>query len=759
VPPTRPRRRLRRIVTALACVIGVGLILFFLLFPTIGRWAIRSRVLPRVAAKLGRDVRVDSIRVGYGDVVLEGVTISGPSDDRDAPLLKVGKVSADFDFWPALVGDVRIHRMTVDGAAVRLVRNADGADNFGDLIARLRGGDGGRAERDATMGSRLMPAEVVLTGGSLSYVDAQGGMTAAVTKIEGQATRGAQAQLTLGDATAALQIGPRVSAQAITVTSDLSNPARPFNLTVAGGAATPLPTLSLTGITGSIESPGGDERAKIGFRGGYGGVEGDLWHAEGWASPSLEEADLHLRADRFTLDKLARILAGTPVQEPEKTAVSASLDLTLRGNELAFSGGIDVSGLRLYHELAAEEPVKDLGFEGTIRGRVDRRGRLFTLEQLGVAFRGIDVRLDGYAALPGGREEDGTVRIRPRLKAHLNVPQVTCQQALEAIPPAYAPRLQGFKLKGKFKTDLTVEVDWADLEALVLSGSVGIFGCKVLEAPESLDAKRLEEEFEHFVEVEEDNWISFLVGPSNPDFVPLADVSPHLISSLMTTEDNGFFKHKGFISREFKSALIKNLQAGHFKYGASSITMQLVKNVLLYREKTLSRKLQELFLTWYIETVLPKERIMEMYVNVIEFGPGIYGVGPAARHYFGKHPRDLNPVESAFFSSILPSPKRRYMQYCEGELNRWGDAKVQRILKTMRERDRLTDEELQAALATPLIFDRTRALPEKECKEMTRRMIKKARPTTPPKKGNVPDEKGRRKKKKTTQYVAPRPAL
>jgi hypothetical protein len=90
-------------------------------------------------------------------------------------------------------------------------------------------------------------------------------------------------------------------------------------------------------------------------------------------------------------------------------------------------------------------------------------------------------------------------------------------------------------------------------------------------------------------------------------------------------------------------------------------------------------------------------------------------------------------VEAAFFSSILPSPKRRYMQYCEGELSRWGDAKVQRILKTMHQRERLTDEEFQQALATPLLFDRTEALPEKECKEKTRRLIKKARPTTPPK--------------------------
>ena len=112
----------------------------------------------------------------------------------------------------------------------------------------------------------------------------------------------------------------------------------------------------------------------------------------------------------------------------------------------------------------------------------------------------------------------------------------------------------------------------------------------------------------------------------------------------MTTEDNGFFKHRGWVSSEFKSALRRNLQRGGFRLGASSITMQMVKNVLLTREKTLSRKLQELFLVWYLEQNLPKERILELYFNAIEFGPRIYGIGAATRHYFGKKPADLTPA-------------------------------------------------------------------------------------------------------------------
>jgi membrane peptidoglycan carboxypeptidase len=206
--------------------------------------------------------------------------------------------------------------------------------------------------------------------------------------------------------------------------------------------------------------------------------------------------------------------------------------------------------------------------------------------------------------------------------------------------------------------------------------------------------------------------------------VPFADISPHLINSIMTTEDSGFFKHHGFIPSEFRSALQQNLQRGYFRLGASSITMQTVKNVLLSREKTLSRKLQELFLTWYIEHQLTKERIMEIYFNVIEFGPGIYGIGRAARHYFGKSAKELEPQEAAWFSSILPNPKRRYVQYCHatGTLDAKWDAYVKRIMRRMHERGRLTDEEYERALATPFKFARGEAMGEKECMAMVKRI-------------------------------------
>jgi hypothetical protein len=353
--------------------------------------------------------------------------------------------------------------------------------------------------------------------------------------------------------------------------------------------------------------------------------------------------------------------------------------------------------------------VPRLGFEARIKGMVDTRARTLKLAEVAFDFRNLRARVVANVENLGPK---------PRFDARLTLDPLPCQVALEALPKELVPYLQGYQLTGTFSTDLHGAVDLEDLEAPVdLGGHVGIEGCKVKSAPAWSSAARLSATFEQTVEYEHGKWMTFLVGPESQDWVPFAELSPHLINSIMTTEDSGFFKHHGFISSEFRSALQQNLQRGYFRLGASSITMQMVKNVLLTREKTLARKLQEMFLTWYVEHQLGKERIMEIYFNVIEFGPGIYGIGRAARHYFGKSAKELAPEEAAWFSSILPNPKKRYVQYCHsnGLPDAKWDAYVKRIMRRMHERGRLTDEDYEAAVARGLHFSRAEAMPEKEC--------------------------------------------
>lgn len=152
---------------------------------------------------------------------------------------------------------------------------------------------------------------------------------------------------------------------------------------------------------------------------------------------------------------------------------------------------------------------------------------------------------------------------------------------------------------------------------------------------------------------------SFLVGPENPGFVPLASISPYLQNCVLTSEDPSFFNHGGFVEEAFKQSIATNFKKGRFVRGGSTISMQLVKNVFLSRNKTIARKLEEVLIVWLIERnrLVSKERMFEVYLNIIEWGPNVYGIGEASNYYFEKAPAALNLQESCFLSSIIPHPK------------------------------------------------------------------------------------------------------
>lgn len=152
---------------------------------------------------------------------------------------------------------------------------------------------------------------------------------------------------------------------------------------------------------------------------------------------------------------------------------------------------------------------------------------------------------------------------------------------------------------------------------------------------------------------------SFTVGPENPDFTPLEQVSPYLKYSILTSEDGDFFYHRGFNEKAFQESISKNWQEKRFARGGSTISMQLVKNVFLSRKKTIARKVEEMLIVWMIENLrlTSKERMFEVYLNIIEWGPNIYGIKEASRFYFNKQPSQLNLKESIYLTSIVPRPK------------------------------------------------------------------------------------------------------
>lgn len=141
-------------------------------------------------------------------------------------------------------------------------------------------------------------------------------------------------------------------------------------------------------------------------------------------------------------------------------------------------------------------------------------------------------------------------------------------------------------------------------------------------------------------------------------WVPLSRISPYLRQAVVAAEDASFFTHEGFDWEGIKDAAFYNIEAGEFKRGGSTITQQLAKNLYLSSERSLLRKAREALITRAIENHLTKERILELYLNVAEWGQGVYGAEAAARHHFQKSARDLTADEAAWLAAILPSPRR-----------------------------------------------------------------------------------------------------
>ena len=166
-------------------------------------------------------------------------------------------------------------------------------------------------------------------------------------------------------------------------------------------------------------------------------------------------------------------------------------------------------------------------------------------------------------------------------------------------------------------------------------------------------------------------------------WVNLKEISSYGKWAIVLSEDWAFYEHQGVDLEQMKVALQEMVTADRFR-GASTITQQMVKNVLLSNSLTLWRKVHEIVLAQKVEKVLTKDRILELYLNSIEFGPGIYGVRNAANHYFKKHPSELTPREGAFLAMLLPSPKRYYVSFKRKKLTKFAQIRLKAILIKMR---------------------------------------------------------------------------
>lgn len=196
------------------------------------------------------------------------------------------------------------------------------------------------------------------------------------------------------------------------------------------------------------------------------------------------------------------------------------------------------------------------------------------------------------------------------------------------------------------------------IKSVCLSLIVGLAGYEYLNWPDVSLLKKKNPRATALMELREEEYRqNGQVAQKQQIWAPYSAVSEHLKKAIIISEDASFFSHKGVDLNELKEAIKEDWGKGKFKRGASTITMQLAKNLYLNPSKNPLRKLREIVIAWQLEQALSKRRIFELYLNVVEWGRGIYGAEAASQYYFSKPASDLNVLEGATLAALLPSPR------------------------------------------------------------------------------------------------------
>lgn len=191
------------------------------------------------------------------------------------------------------------------------------------------------------------------------------------------------------------------------------------------------------------------------------------------------------------------------------------------------------------------------------------------------------------------------------------------------------------------------------------------------------------------------------------NWAPLGKINSVAARAIMLSEDSFFKQHNGIDMEQLKLALRDGLFAGKRMRGASTITQQVVKNLYLSHERSVFRKIKEVVLALYMEQHLGKARIFEIYLNIIEYGVGLYGISNASYWYFKKSPSQINAKEGAFLAMLLPSPKRYAESYRQKKLTAYAQKIIKSLLRKLVVAGVLSSEEYERELSEPITWEKT----------------------------------------------------
>ncbi|HEX4515270.1 MAG TPA: biosynthetic peptidoglycan transglycosylase, partial [Polyangiaceae bacterium] len=422
------------------------------------------------------------------------------------------------------------------------------------------------------------------------------------------------------------------------------------------------------------------------------------------ASVPLEAGDttLALAGGPVTLSMLGVRDGAFGFVDPARANVTGKARVTLddAAKSLTFDADVSASGVSIKNAKLADDTVRGLDVRVSARGVLDDAGA---------------VRLDDSEAQLGAlhlRTHGGVEQTSDHLSASLSfeLPVAGCQSILESFPAALFPHVSQARFRGTFGAKGYLSFDTRKIDDLVLKYDIDDL-CRVTQAPEELKKDHFDGAFTYAIIDKDGKPADRETGPGSDEWAPIDTISPMMQVAVLTTEDGAFFHHHGFNEWAIKASLVANIKAGRFVRGASTITMQLAKNLFLSREKTLSRKLEELILADYLERTFKKEEMMEIYLNIIEFGPDLYGVKSAAWHYFGRQPAELNLAECLFLSSLLPKPREYHKLYEKGEAPQSWISNIRQLMEIAHKNGRISDKELEEGKEETIVFHKEDAPP------------------------------------------------
>jgi len=301
----------------------------------------------------------------------------------------------------------------------------------------------------------------------------------------------------------------------------------------------------------------------------------------------------------------------------------------------------------------------------------------------------LPLRIDGRFASRG-----------PVFHLAVRADSLTEERIKRSMPPAVLGPLLNVGVRGSWDHRVALDLDLARPDSVRFEAEVVPHQLVLDPARTSLRLLGLNEPFVAVILLPRGARSVRELSENNPHFRTLDTISPDLVHAVVTNEDGGFFGHRGFNTGAMKQAIAENLKAGAYRRGAGTITMQLARNLYTGHARTLSRKGQEIVLAWVLEhlTGVSKERLLEIYLNIIEWGPGIHGADEAARFYFDRDAHDLTLDQSLFLATVIPSPSRwRWRLDSNGTARDYVKAQMHFIGRAMIAKGWLPPEELPPA--------------------------------------------------------------